>query len=423
MDNDFLSVFNEQLDEMPPPYTEIDETQQLLFEDILPVLYPTDMTIAAAGEMTTAQQLLRPRGHSLGLQLEGIYQTTVHVYPDNEDRYRGLISVQAKFYHYREPSDNHENDQMPPAILCETTADEKTNRMQHIFRPSNALEKICCIFKVVLPLTAIIATATAAAAADVVLPELLLRLPRNSQLIVQNIKQGTVGLLDTAIIQGTVEMQGVHVDKLRLVVGNGSINSVDVSVQTAAKFVVISGDIHLRQCNARKNIIIRAQKARISMQAVSSQKMDIHGGTRPINADSTQAEIIHIHSDSGHVFIDCSAKELVIKSNSGPVRGTWNVEQLLDINAVSAIVRGSIEFSGDSARARVRARGWPVSLAVSKEYLGHYNIRAINSVVNFGLPLGTRYENHSHWCQGVIGIAANVLDVENVSAPIVISAT
>ncbi|KAJ1803507.1 hypothetical protein LPJ56_006943, partial [Coemansia sp. RSA 2599] len=257
----------------------------------------------------------------------------------------------------------------------------------------------------------------------IVLPELLLRLPRDSQLTVQNIREGVVGRLDAAVIQGAAELRGVSADNLRVVVGNGFVDLVDVSVQTVARFVVVHGDIHLRQCSACKNIIVKAQQARISMHAVSSRRIDVYGGSKPINGDSIQAEVIHVHSDSGYVSIDCSAEELVVKSNTGPVHGAWNVSRMLDINAASAIVRGSVEFSGDAARARIRARSWPVSLAVSKEYLGHYNVRAINSVVNFGLPRGTRYESHPHWCQGVIGIAAHVLDVESINAPVVISGT
>ncbi|KAJ2701945.1 hypothetical protein FB645_004477 [Coemansia sp. IMI 203386] len=315
LDNDILSLHNEHLDEMPPPYTEFDETQ-LLFENTLPTLYPTDIVMATDGELTTAQQLVRPGDH-----------------------------------------------------------------------------------------------------------ELLLRLPSNTQLVVQNIKQGVLGRLDAAVIQGVIEMQSVVVDNLRLATGDGSIDAIDVAVQTAAKFVAISGGVHLRQCTADKSIVIKTPEAKTSICSVISQRIDLYAGTKPINADNVQAETIHATSNSGHISMDCAAKELVIKTNSGPIRGAWNVSQLMDITAVSAIVRGSVEFSGDAARAKIRACGWPVSLAVNKEYLGHYNIRTVNSVVNFGLPRGTRYENHSHWCQGVIGIAANVLDVENANAPIVITAT
>ncbi|KAJ2363110.1 hypothetical protein IW150_006827, partial [Coemansia sp. RSA 2607] len=183
---------------------------------------------------------------------------------------------------------------------------------------------------------------------------------------------------------------------MRVAIGEGAICAHNVFAANTADFVSIFGSIELRNCAAVKTLGVKTKSASIDIDTAKASQVVINGGARPIQARSIEADSLRVQSGSGGVTVECTVADLQIATRSGSIHGTWNVSRTLDICAASAIIKGAFRILSDCVRASVRSRDWPICLAMDERYVGHYNVRARNSVVRFGLPRGTRYEDHPH---------------------------
>ncbi|KAJ2779482.1 hypothetical protein GGI15_003858 [Coemansia interrupta] len=253
--------------------------------------------------------------------------------------------------------------------------------------------------------------------------ELVVRMPSNSQLVIRDIMTGTLGRLDVAVIQGSADIRSVSINSMRVAMGDGAICARNIYATKDAEFVSICGTIELRDCSAAKTLGTKTKSADIYIHRAKASQVNIEGSTRPTQARFIEAESLQVRSNSGDVTVECDVADLKIQTRSGSIHGTWNVSRSLDLYAASAIINGDCRILGDCVRASVMSRDWPISLNIDQKYAGHYDVKAQNSVARFDLPRGTRYEDHPHWCQGVIGVSGNTLNVEGVNAPVVVSSS
>ncbi|KAJ1949887.1 hypothetical protein EC988_004588 [Linderina pennispora] len=365
------------------------------------VVEPTELHVTANGPLTRATQVLDPT-HSMQLTFEGFAQTRVLLVADDENRYGGYLFIDSRFEAAQEPA-----CAVSAASKLITKPDERILEFGLGSAPAACLVKAEC--RIVVPSSATV-------------PAIRLRLPANSHLAASGITCMQLARLDLAAVACVVRLRDMSLHSLRLAVADGRLDIERISVQDRAEFIAIKGEHTIAECTAGQGIRINAPEGRLEISNAKTTTMSISAKSSTLVVRATAADKVSVQTTDGLVTLeDVTAATIAVESSHAPVRGSWTVSKALTIEAEAAIVQGRLTVAGDDARIRIRTSRWPVRLAVSDDYTGYFDIRSANSIVNFGLAGATFYECQQYWRQGVIGIAANVLEVESTNSPVVIT--
>ncbi|KAJ2755899.1 hypothetical protein GGI19_001278 [Coemansia pectinata] len=431
MDNDFLGHNFATTDEPLPPYspfepiTESDnhaegaptwEPPQPLewleqpHEPVVVATGPTDMVVLPSSRSTQATQLLHP-AKGISLKLEGLKAVKVTVRVDNERKYNGLVCIAARFCYNPMPFGFSES----PVRASSSPPTEKSDQVQIEFSmvPEHTdSHEVYAELDLVLPRDA-----------ATVIPSLVLRLPANSLLEAVDVASNIVERIDAAVVSGAVKLEHVNAGSLRMAIGDGHIKAMRVTVSHGpAEFVAIRGNIHIAGCTANgHNVRVNSPDAAVKLTNIVAGKLHIQAARATTGIYSAAADIVVIESVSGHLTLDgIVARVLKVSAETSPVTGCWDISELVRIVVASAIIQGRLAITGNGAHAYIATSEWPVRLSIRKDYVGYFDIKATNSVVNLGLAGAILSKDHPHHRQGTIGDGINMLHIESTNSPVVI---
>ncbi|KAJ2416718.1 hypothetical protein GGI10_000749 [Coemansia sp. RSA 2530] len=371
---------------------------------------PTDMVVTPSDRSTQATQLLCPT-KGLSLKLEGMTATKVAVRMDNEQKYNGLVCIAARFYHSPVPPGLGGS----PIRASSSSTMEKSDQVQVEFMATPELadsHKAHAEVDLILPQDAAMAV-----------PSLVLRLPANSLLDVADVGNNVVERIDAAVVSGAVKLDHVSVGSLRIAIGEGYIKAMDVSVgHGSAEFVAMRGKIHVSQCAAAGHTIrVKSPDAPIKLMNLTAGNVLIQAARAAAGLSSVVADCVTVESVSGHLTLDdIVARVLKVNAVTSPVTGSWDISELIQIVVASAIIQGRLAITGSGANAYFATSEWPVRLGIRNDYVGHFDIKAANSVVNLGLAGATLSKDLPHHRQGSVGDGINMLQIESTNSPVVI---
>ncbi|KAJ2840337.1 hypothetical protein FBU31_000499 [Coemansia sp. 'formosensis'] len=367
---------------------------------------PTDMVLLPSSRSTLATQLLHP-AKGISLKLEGLKAVKVSVRVDSERKYNGLVCIAARFGHNPMPLGSGESTVRASSSL--TT--EKSDQVQIEFTtiPEHGVH---AELDLVLPRDA-----------SAAIPSIVLRLPANSLLEVVDIASNIVERIDSAVVSGAVKLDRVNAGSLRIAIGDGHIKAMDVTASNGpAEFVAMRGNIHVSGCSANgHNVRVNSPDAAIKLANIVADKLHIQAARSATGIYSVVADTVNVESISGHLILDgIVARVLKVNASTSPVTGSWDISELVRTVVASAIIQGRLAITGHGAHAYIATSEWPVRLTIRKDYVGHFDIKAINSVVNLGLVGAILSKNHQHHRQGAIGDGTNMLHIESSNSPVVI---
>ncbi|KAJ1961898.1 hypothetical protein GGI12_002979 [Dipsacomyces acuminosporus] len=378
--------------------------------DIIPavVLEPSGLELTFSENLAQAMQHLRPT-QAIMATFEGMLSTKVVVRSDTENRYCGLVCVLARFRHSA-------SGQVYEGLVSATSqVDVKSNTCAIDFAIADTQHsgQLVAECEIVLPRGTLSP-----------LPGLSLRLPAGSRLGMAGIRQAQLTRFEVAAISGIVQLEKSSLDSMRIAIADGKVDVVDVDIKRTAELVAIQGEIKVDECVAGENIRVNAPAASLEIANVVAQSMAIKGKSGTVILNSVRADSLAVTSVSGPVTLEeITAFALSIDVSTSPVRGSWTISRELDIRASAAIIQGKLTVANaDDVHIRIRTSEWPARLVVNEDFVGYFDVRAVNSVVSFGLADNiTFYENRSNWRKGVVGISSNVLDVESTNSPVIFS--
>ncbi|KAJ2456687.1 hypothetical protein GGI03_006323 [Coemansia sp. RSA 2337] len=429
MDNDFIGHSFATTDEPLPPYSPFEpinesdnhaegaptweppqppEWLELPHEPVVVPTGPTDLIVLPSNRSTQATQLLHP-AKGISIKLEGLKVVKVTVHVDNERKYNGLVCIAARFGHNPMPFGLSES----PVRASSLPTTEKSDLVQIEFTtiPEHVGE-VYAELDLVLPRDAALA-----------IPSIVLRLPANSLLEVVDVASNIVERIDVAVVSGAVKLDRVNAGSLRMAIGDGHIKAMSVAVNHGpAEFVAMRGNIHISGCTANNhNIRVSSPDAAVKLTNIVAGKLHIQAARATTGIYSATADIVTIESVSGHLVLDgIVARVLKVSATTSPVTGCWDISELVRIVVASAIIQGRLAITGSGAHAYIATSEWPVRLSIRKDYVGYFDIKAANSVVNLGLAGSILSKDHPHHRQGAIGDGINMLHVESANSPVVI---
>ncbi|KAJ2489199.1 hypothetical protein IWW37_004180 [Coemansia sp. RSA 2050] len=371
---------------------------------------PTDMVVSSSDRSTQATQLLCPT-KGINLKLEGMTATKVAVRIDNERKYNGLLCIAARFYHSPIPLGLGGS----PIRASSSSAVEKSDQVHVGFTatPEHAdSHKAHAELDLILPRDA-----------ATVVPSLVFRLPANSLLEVVDVESGVVERIDVAVVSGAVKLKHVNAGSLRIAIGNGYIKAMDVAVSHgSAEFVAMRGKVHVSKCTADSHTVrVNSPDAPIKLVNIVAGKLLIQVARAAAGISSVAADIITVESVSGHLNLeDIVARVLKVNAVTSPVTGSWDISELIRIVVASAIIKGHLAIAGSGANAYFATSEWPVRLGIRNDYVGHFDVKAANSVVNLSLAGAILSKDQPHHQQGTVGNGTNMLRIESTNSPVVI---
>ncbi|KAJ2080595.1 hypothetical protein H4R24_002958 [Coemansia sp. RSA 988] len=370
-----------------------------------PAVTPTGLLVTRKSGLTTATQLLIPKG-SLAFVIEDTFDVTVTVRADKSDGIgNGLIYVSAKHQH-----EQLNNDIQSPVIRAVSRTDEKANctTLYFGFCSEHVCERRRLECEIILPATS-------------ALSELSLRLPSGSQLDISQIMQPMVQSLNVAMIAGTIQLANIGVKKMRVAVADGSIGALNIMATDLIEFIAMGDQMNIKKCTSDGAFRVNLSEGNLSMSQITAGLVSIKGRFVGISMSDVKTRSGYIDTNCGFMGMNrIEAEVLDVRTNTGGVRGCWKISHALTIIARSAIVEGGLELVGDCVHATVKTHDWPVHLAVSENFRGYFDVRTANSVARCGLLNPILYEHHSHWLQGVIGTGASRIVIESANSPVVI---
>lgn len=409
-----------------PPYSLLDMSGLEIVEEEDMALAvengPTELKLTrdnSTGNLTKARQLLSSNGcFILNINLEGFASTRMVVRMDKTDHYKGLLYMVARIRYSKDST-------IAVSATSAATEGKSSQRTINLAADDQSPSVLAndqsishCHLELVLP--------RPTEQGMTKLKELVVRLPSKSQLRVSGIESGTVGRIHAALISGMSVLDNVHVDGLRMAIGDGSISANHLCVaKVPAEFISMRGQINIDRCQCR-SIRVKSPEASIELEDIKANTLTILAENGQVDVRSAViANNISCQTTSGPVTLErVKAETIVVATESSSVRGSWDVSKILDISATASIVQGQLIMTGSNADANIRTRQWPVRLTLSENFAGRYDITANNSIVTLPSEIckGTIYEAHTS-CgrQGVVGNSHHTLKVENTNAPVAIS--
>ncbi|KAJ2900136.1 hypothetical protein IWW38_000676 [Coemansia aciculifera] len=369
---------------------------------------PTDMTTIPSDTSTLATQLLRP-ANGISLKLEGFKAAKVVVRTDNEQKYNGLVSISARFRHNPVSLGSNESP-----VRASSQAAEKTGMVQIEFAVAPEQHADSC--EVVAKLDLVLPRGA-------MLPCLVFRLPANSSLEFADIPRNTIERVDAAVVLGVVGLNHVHAGSLRVAIGDGHVKAAGVTVSHGpAEFVAMRGYIHVYECIANGGSVrVNAPDAIVKLKSIAASKVQVRAARAPTTIHSVVADAMTVESVSGHLALDdIAVRVLEVSAETSPVTGSWDIGERIHVAVASAIIQGRLSVTGDNVHAYFATSEWPVRLSICRDFVGHFDIRTTNGVVNLGLAEAVLSKDQPHHRQGTIGAGTNGLSVMSTNSPVVI---